>query len=108
MIDNVASLVSAWDVQPLTVAVPAGTATQVLGADPLRWIVYFQAPGALFPPVDLIPFSPQSGIRFDLSSFFASPLRLDQRDHGPLVSGAWYLTSGAPFTLSVLSVCWKG
>lgn len=108
MPDNVQSLVQYWEAVPLSVAVVPATAQLVLGSDPLRWCVYFQSPAMLIPPVDLIPLTPSSGIRFDLSSFFSSPLRLDQRDHGILVPGEWYLTSGGAFTLSILSLRWKG
>lgn len=109
MIDNISQLVSAWDVELLQVAVPGGATTKVIGNDPLRWILLIQFPAALLPPVQLIPWSPSSGLQFDGTSMFDRPERFDQRDWGPLVAGEWYITNGGgPFNISVASIRWKG
>ena len=108
MIDDIASLTEAWEVKLSTVAVPATGTPKVLGANPARWIVYFQTQGAIIGNPTLLPWSPNSSISFSLNGM-TTPTRFSQKDDGPLPAGEWYVsTGGGGFNLLVAELIWKG
>lgn len=108
MIENISQLAPLWDVIPRSVTVAAGNGQKILGSDPRRWIVAFQLPAPAIGNTILRPGSPNNPLKWNLTIATDQPLRIDQRDWGPLPSGEWYFDAGGAFTITVVEFIWKG
>lgn len=109
MVESIALLPTVWEVTEFNVTLASGVETQVCGSDPLRWCLLIQLVGGSSGKAFYVPNVGINRISFDLSVFVQQPIRIDQRDYGPLPTFAWYCsTTGPGNTAHVTALRWKG
>ena len=108
MIENVAALFPTWRILTYSLNVNVGNGQLIVGANPKRWCIAFQLPSPAIGTTLLHAWQATGCVQFNLTIATDQPLRLDQRDWGPIPAGPFYFDAGGAMSIIVTEFIWEG